>query len=46
MTGGYEKYTIVGIISVSRYSLVIRGKLGEVRKRTAWCCEPCEDNAK
>lgn len=46
MTGGYEKYTIVGIINVSRYSLVFQRNVEEVHKRTAWCCEPCEDNAK
>ena len=43
---GNEEYTIVGMISVSRYSLHIQRKVEEVHKRTAWCCEPCEHTAK
>ena len=35
-------YTNVVMIYVSRYSLVIQRKAGEVHKRTARSCDPCE----
>jgi len=37
-----EMYTNVVMIYVSRYSLVIQRKAGEVHKRTARSCDPCE----
>ena len=37
-----EMYTTVVMIDVSRYSLVFQRNAGEVHKRTAWRCEPCE----
>lgn len=37
-----EMYTTVVMIDVSRYSLVIQRKAGEVHKRTARSCDPCE----
>lgn len=37
-----EMYTIVGMINVSRYSLVFQLITEEVHKRTAWRCEPRE----
>ena len=37
-----EMYMTVEMIGMSRYSLVIQRNAGEVHKRTAWSCEPCE----
>lgn len=37
-----EMYTTVAMIDVSRYSLVIQRNAGEVHKRTARSCKPCE----
>lgn len=37
-----EMYTTVVMIDVSRYSLVFQRNAGEVHKRTARSCDPCE----
>lgn len=37
-----EMYTTVVMICVSRYSLVFQRNAGEVHKRTARSCDPCE----